>query len=64
MHVMKDELDDTIRRVVLPRSRQGQVLRLAHTSTLAGHFGARKTRDRLIKHFMWPRLWKAVKEYC
>ena len=46
MHVMKDELDDTVQRVVLPRNRQGQVLRLAHTSTLAGHFGARKTRDR------------------
>ena len=35
-----------------------------HTSALAGHFGTCKTRDRLNKHFVWPGLWKSVKDYC
>ena len=54
VHTLPDELNDSTQRIVLPNARRGKVLEFAHTSTLAGHFSIRKTRDRLSKHFIWP----------
>ena len=63
VHTTLDELGDELRRILVPKGRRKKVLELAHTSTLAGHFGGKKTFARLSGRFLWPRMWLEVKEF-
>ncbi|XP_064470179.1 uncharacterized protein LOC135384927 [Ornithodoros turicata] len=54
----------TIKQLVVPRERRGEVLRVAHDSPFAGHLGERKTLQRIKLSFHWPTLKADVKEYC
>ena len=58
-----DSLGDRKQRVVVPKGRRLQVLRLAHSSLQAGHFGVKKTFARINLHFLWPRMWGDVKQF-
>ena len=58
-----DSLGDSKQRVVVPKGKRLQVLKLAHSSLQAGHFGVKKTFARLNLHFLWPRMWRDVKQY-
>ena len=51
-------------KIVLPRCYQGEVLRMAHESPLAGHVGVRKTLARIRQHFYWPQLRKDMVNLC
>ena len=59
----EDGLGDCKQRVVVPMGRRAQVLKLAHSSLHAGHFGVKKTFARLNLYFLWPRMWGDVKQY-
>ena len=63
VHTTLDELGDELRRILVPKGRRKKVLELAHTSTLAGHFGGKKTFARLSGRFLWPRMWLEVKDF-
>ena len=63
VHHSSDGMDDSVVRVVVPLCRRQQVLRLAHSSPIAGHFGVKKTHAKISLHFVWPGLWTQVKEY-
>ena len=63
VHHTSDGIDDSVVRVVVPSCRRQQVLRLAHSSSIAGHFGVKKTHAKISLHFVWPGLWTQVKEY-
>ena len=63
VHTTLDELGDEFRRILVPKGRRKKVLELAHTHTLAGHFGGKKTFARLSGRFLWPRMWVEVKEF-
>ena len=58
-----DSLGDSNQRVVVPKGRRQQVLELAHSNLIAGHFGFKKTFARISRHFLWPRMWGQVKEF-
>ena len=58
-----DSLGDSNQRVVVPTGRRHQVLKLAHSNLVAGHFGFKKTFARISRHFLWPRMWGEVKEF-
>ena len=58
-----DSLGDCKQRVVVSRGRRLQVLKLAHSSLQAGHFGVKKTFARVSLHFLWPRMWGDVKQF-
>lgn len=44
----------SVQQVVLPRAYRETVLRLAHSSPFAGHFGRDKTAQKIAKNYYWP----------
>ena len=40
------------------------MLKLAHSVLIAGHLGAEKTTQRVLRRFYWPSLYRDVKRYC
>ena len=51
-------------RIVAPKILRNKLLYLAHDIPAAGHLGKRKTIDRLIPHFFWPKMIKEIAAYC
>lgn len=49
---------DPIVQIVLPEKFRESVLKVAHEGS--GHFGVRKTYDRVLRYFFWPRLKRDV----
>ena len=63
VHHTSDGVDDLVVRVVVPVNRRQQVLQMGHSSSIAGHFGVKKTHAKIARHFVWPGLWTQVKAY-
>lgn len=53
---------DPVLQLVVPVKFRELVLQSAH-GDVAGHFGVRKTYQRLLQHFYWPKIRKSVAEY-
>ena len=49
---------------VVPRPLRHEVLELAHDSILSGHFGSKKTADKVFSNFYWPGVRKDVSQFC
>lgn len=58
----KDQVDNSVEQVVLPVKYRQSVISAAHDA-VAGHMGVRKTYDRVLKHFFWPRLKRDISAY-
>ncbi len=48
-----------IEQLVLPKA-----CRRAHEIPLAGHLGSDKTRQRILRRFYWPTVFKDIEEFC
>ena len=53
-----------IEQLILPEKCRRTVLKLAHEIPIAGHLGSEKTRQRLLRRFYWPGVFKDVEEFC
>lgn len=51
-------------RLVVPESMVPDVLKAFHNAPYAGHFGAKKTRQRIDKSFFWDGMRGSVRDYC
>ena len=60
----KEEAEEVIEQLVLPRQARKIVLELAHSIPMAGHLGKRKTLQRILQRFYWPSIFKDVDEFC
>ena len=40
------------------------MIKLAHSTSLAGHLGIYKTYNRILSHFYWPGIRKDVVQFC
>jgi hypothetical protein len=49
--------------LVVPASIQNEVLELCHNNILAGHFGQKKTLQKLHRQFYWPNMKDKVNNY-
>ena len=58
-----DGLGDCRLRIVVPIGRRQNVLELAHSSCVAGHFGVKKTFAKISCKFLWPKMWTQVQSY-
>ena len=52
-----------IEQLILPEKCRRTVLKLAHEIPIAGHLGSEKTRQRLLRRFYWPGVFKDVEEF-
>ncbi len=53
-----------VNQIVVPVCYRQAVLSLAHDHALSGHLGIKKTYQRILRHFVWPRLKSDVTKYC
>ncbi|KAK3091449.1 hypothetical protein FSP39_019925 [Pinctada imbricata] len=51
-------------QVVLPKGLRRAVIELAHDQPFAGHLGVEKTKDRILRSFYLPGIFREVSEYC
>ena len=51
-------------QIVVPLRYRDSILSLAHDTPMAGHLGVRKTYERLLRHFFWPGVKRAVVKHC
>ena len=58
----KENFTNSFVQVVVPCKFRKAVLDLAHNE-VAGHTGVRKTYDRIVRRFCWPRLRRDVSSY-
>ena len=49
---------------IVPHGAKQEILELAHSSPVGGHFGISKTIDKLKQRFHWTQLARDVKEWC
>ena len=59
-----DEDWTVIHQIIVPPCYRKEILRIAHELPVGGHLGAKKTKDRIRKHFYWPKLGVDVAEFC
>ncbi|POS82547.1 hypothetical protein EPUL_004988, partial [Erysiphe pulchra] len=51
-------------QLVIPRSRVPEVLRKLHDGTSGGHFGIKKTLEKVRERFYWVNCKEDVKDWC
>ena len=51
-------------QLLVPRDLRSGVLHTAHDGVMSGHFGIRRTTDKILSEFYWPTLRKDVRDYC
>jgi len=51
-------------QLVVPKSKQEDVLREAHAGQCGGHLGEDKTREKIQERFYWPGYSQSVREWC
>ena len=55
---------DIVQQLVVPDKLIPTILKLAHDSPMSGHMGVARTKQRVTKHFYWPKVFTDVKLYC
>ncbi|XP_068210592.1 uncharacterized protein [Palaemon carinicauda] len=51
-------------QLVVPVQYRNIIMKLAHESLLAGHFSSRKTVDKIMQKFYWPRASLDIHRFC
>lgn len=65
-HIGQENLDSAQGGQIELTTAEGKAiaLRECHNDPLAGHFGARKTIEKLKRRYAWKGMYKDVQEYC
>ena len=50
-------------KLCIPQGERNNIIREAHTSLIAGHFGVGKTIVNLQRYFYWPRMIDSVSRF-
>lgn len=64
MKKVMNELGEARKLIAVPKDLRSSIFHTAHTISLAGHLGKRKTASRIAQHFYWPGLGRDVKQMC
>ncbi|XP_066969216.1 uncharacterized protein [Macrobrachium rosenbergii] len=62
VNVPADQVE-VIRQLVVPERYRRKLLFLSHEHNVAGHFGVKKTFQKLAQHFFWPQMRRKVKRH-
>ena len=55
---------DQVYQIVVPKTLRNTVLQVSHDIPMSGHFGVRRTLNRVLLQFYWPTVRKDVTHYC
>ncbi|XP_055894046.1 uncharacterized protein LOC129927713 [Biomphalaria glabrata] len=50
-------------QLLVPKKYRETILKLAHDTPFAGHMGVKRTLNRILNEFFWPRITQEVKAY-
>ncbi len=48
---------------MVPSKYNSRILEIAHALPISGHLGVKKTQDRILQHFCWPKLRRSVTQF-
>ena len=51
-------------QIVVPTKLREKVMTLGHDTPMAGHLGAKRTQDRIWRHFYWPGMCDEIRRWC
>lgn len=51
-------------QLVVPTTLREKVMRMGHETLMAGHLAARKSLDRIQRHFYWPGIQADIRRFC
>ena len=55
---------ESVTQILVPQTLRKPLLQMAHECLLAGHGGRKRTTERLLSNFFWPRINDDVKNFC
>ncbi|XP_075775856.1 uncharacterized protein LOC142826672 [Pelodiscus sinensis] len=56
--------DSGVEQLLVPKRYRQRLMELAHANPWAGHLGAEKTVQRIIRRFYWPGIFREVQDFC
>ncbi|XP_064470077.1 uncharacterized protein LOC135384822 [Ornithodoros turicata] len=59
----EDRRGKVVDQLMVPESLRGDILKMSHDNSWAGHLGVRKTKQRLLQEWYWPGCFKDVERY-
>ena len=62
--ICKGENPEVYTQLLVPKDLRSKVLHTALDGLMSGHFGVRKSTNKVLAEFYWPTLRKDVREYC
>lgn len=51
-------------QLLVPQTFREQIIFFSHSHLTAGHVGAEKTTQNVLRHFYWPGIYNDIKSYC
>ena len=51
-------------QLLAPLTFRKEIMEMAHQGVFGGHSGARRTLDKIMQSFIWPRIYADVQRYC
>ena len=60
----KDDIGDSRKQILVPKSLRERVMGVAHDSLFGGHLGVKKTEAQIQTNFFWPGFHKDVISFC
>ena len=51
-------------QIIVPKSMQSRIIRLAHDVPMSAHFGVKRTLHQITRHYYWYNLKVSVRDYC
>jgi transposase InsO family protein len=55
---------DARKQIYVPRVFRNAILKLCHDNFLSGHFGTKRTFDRVRDRFFWPTMYADTEKWC
>ena len=59
-----NEIWHAVTQIVLPTVYRTEALHLGHSALWAGHLGIKKTQERILTQFYWPKMHEDIVEFC
>ncbi|GFT58085.1 retrovirus-related Pol polyprotein from transposon 412 [Trichonephila clavipes] len=62
VRVVKTKRGEEVRQLCVPIKFRLDINKLSHDE-IGGHLGVTKTKDRILRHFFWPNVYRDVEEF-